>query len=126
MNPYRALPSVDRVLSHPLLAECGADASLLAALAREEIAAARATIAEGGDAPDAARCAAGVLARLAALSRPAPRPVINATGVIIHTNLGRAPLSAAARAAMEAAARGYSDLEFDLEQGMRGSRHTHV
>jgi L-seryl-tRNA(Ser) seleniumtransferase len=48
-------------------------------------------------------------------------PVINATGVIVHTNLGRAPLSAAARAAVQAAA-GYTDLEFDLDSGQRGKR----
>ena len=55
--------------------------------------------------------------------QPSLRPAINATGVIIHTNLGRAPLSDEALAAMTAAARGYSNLEFDLEAGERGSRH---
>jgi L-seryl-tRNA(Ser) seleniumtransferase len=54
------------------------------------------------------------------------RAVINATGVIIHTNLGRAPLAAAARKALIAAAEGYSNLEFDLDSGERGSRHAHV
>ena len=53
-------------------------------------------------------------------------PVINATGVIIHTNLGRAPLSDAARQAMEAVAAGYSNLEYDLEAGERGSRYRHA
>jgi L-seryl-tRNA(Ser) seleniumtransferase len=52
--------------------------------------------------------------------------VINATGVIIHTNLGRAPLAAPARAALTAAAEGYSNLELELERGERGSRHSHV
>jgi L-seryl-tRNA(Ser) seleniumtransferase len=52
--------------------------------------------------------------------------VINATGVIVHTNLGRAPLAAEARAAAAAAARGYSNLELDLASGARGSRHAHV
>jgi L-seryl-tRNA(Ser) seleniumtransferase len=54
------------------------------------------------------------------------RPVINATGVVIHTNLGRAPLSQAAGAAMTEIAAGYSNLEYDLEAGTRGSRHEHV
>jgi L-seryl-tRNA(Ser) seleniumtransferase len=64
--------------------------------------------------------------RLNTRLRPSLRPVINATGVIIHTNLGRAPLSAEARAAMEAVALGYSNLEYDLEAGQRGSRYAHA
>lgn len=58
--------------------------------------------------------------------QPAPRPVINATGVIVNTNLGRAPLSDAARAAIAAVASGYSALEYDLERGERGSRLTQI
>ncbi|HZC79961.1 MAG TPA: L-seryl-tRNA(Sec) selenium transferase, partial [Ktedonobacterales bacterium] len=58
--------------------------------------------------------------------RPALRRVINATGVIINTNLGRAPLSPRALATMHAVAEGYSNLEYDLERGERGSRHAHV
>jgi L-seryl-tRNA(Ser) seleniumtransferase len=57
---------------------------------------------------------------------PSLRPVINATGVILHTNLGRAPLAAAAREAVDRAAAGYSNLELDLDSGERGSRHDHV
>ena len=52
--------------------------------------------------------------------------MLNATGVIVHTNLGRAPLAAAAREAVAAAAEGYANLEWDLERGERGSRHDHV
>jgi L-seryl-tRNA(Ser) seleniumtransferase len=58
--------------------------------------------------------------------RGAPRRVLNCTGVIVHTNLGRAPLAAAAREAVARVATGYSDLELDLETGARGSRHAHV
>jgi L-seryl-tRNA(Ser) seleniumtransferase len=65
-------------------------------------------------------------AQLEALTRPSLRRVLNATGVIIHTNLGRAPLPQAARRALEAAAEGYSNLELDLDSGTRGSRHGHV
>jgi L-seryl-tRNA(Ser) seleniumtransferase len=54
------------------------------------------------------------------------RTVINATGVIIHTNLGRAPLSQSAREAVDAVGIGYSNLEYDLEAGQRGSRHVHA
>jgi L-seryl-tRNA(Ser) seleniumtransferase len=63
---------------------------------------------------------------LAQLVEPSFRRVINATGVILHTNLGRAPLSPAAREAVARAAEGYSNLELDLSTGERGSRHTHV
>src|SRR6185295_18331061 len=58
--------------------------------------------------------------------RPSLRPVLNATGVIVHTNLGRAPLADAARAAVAAAAAGYGNLELDLGTGERTSRHDHV
>jgi L-seryl-tRNA(Ser) seleniumtransferase len=64
--------------------------------------------------------------QLAALFAPTLRPVINGTGVIIHTNLGRAPLSDGALAAMQAVAGGYSNLEFDLAAGERGSRYDHT
>jgi L-seryl-tRNA(Ser) seleniumtransferase len=88
--------------------------------AREALRAGRedaAAVAEGE-----ALCAA-VLRHLEAWLAPRPRPLINATGVILHTNLGRAPVSAAAAEAMRAAAAGYSDLEYDLPTGRRGSRH---
>ncbi len=65
-------------------------------------------------------------ARLRAWTKPTLLPVINATGVILHTNLGRAPLSQAAIAAMSEAAANYSNLEFDLETGKRGSRLIHA
>jgi len=91
--------------------------------ARERILSRRGvTLPDGGHAAlvDAAR------GWLAADARPRLRRVINATGVIVHTNLGRAPLADAARAAVAAAAAGYSNLEYDLERGERGSRQAHV
>lgn len=63
---------------------------------------------------------------LAELERPSPQRVLNATGVIVHTNLGRAPLAPRAREAVARIAEGYSDLELDLESGTRGQRHAHV
>ena len=63
---------------------------------------------------------------LSAWTTPTLLPVINATGVILHTNLGRAPLSKATLAAMQAAAENYSTLEYDLEKGQRGSRLIHA
>ena len=67
-----------------------------------------------------------IQAHLAAADLPSLRPVINATGVIVHTNLGRAPLSEAALAAVQAVAAGYSNLEYELAAGARGSRHDHA
>ncbi|MHB0950050.1 MAG: L-seryl-tRNA(Sec) selenium transferase [Gemmatimonadaceae bacterium] len=66
-----------------------------------------------------------VQARLEAEERSSLRPVINATGVVLHTNLGRAPLADAAVAAIERVARGSTTLEYDLDAGTRGSRHGH-
>ncbi len=65
-------------------------------------------------------------ARLGQWTRPSLQPVINASGVILHTNLGRAPLSKATLAAMSQVSAGYSNLEFDLASGKRGSRLVHV
>jgi L-seryl-tRNA(Ser) seleniumtransferase len=73
-----------------------------------------------------ARDDADLVERAAARLRPSLRRVVNATGVIVHTNLGRAPLSDEARIAVLRAATGYSNLELDLGEGRRGSRHEHV
>ena len=101
----RELPSVDR---------------LATAVARAELADRRAALLAGAD--DEVDLVARARARL----RPSLRPVLNATGVIVHTNLGRAPLAGAARAAVAAAAAGYGNLELDLATGERTSRHDHV
>jgi L-seryl-tRNA(Ser) seleniumtransferase len=85
---------------------------------RDAIASGRATSAAGVD--DDAR------ALLERASRTRLRPVLNATGVIVHTNLGRAPLADAAIEAVREVARGYSNLEYDLDEGARGSRQAHV
>jgi L-seryl-tRNA(Ser) seleniumtransferase len=75
---------------------------------------------------DAAATMETLLERARQHLEPSLRRVINASGVIVHTNLGRAPLPPAARDAVAAAARGYSNLELDLDSGERGSRHAHV
>ncbi len=127
-NPYRALPSVDRLLAHRrirALAE-GAPSSVLAQFARQTLEIARAAIAEGRPAPGQEQLVENVIGLAEAVLQPSLRPVINATGVIIHTNLGRAPLSQDAVAAMASVSRGFSNLEFDLDAGQRGSRHVHL
>jgi L-seryl-tRNA(Ser) seleniumtransferase len=120
----RRLPAVDKLLARPEAAALiDAHGRLLTTDAiRAAIDQARSAIRNGGVAPDEP----GLIDRAASLlrewTRPRPRSVVNATGVIIHTNLGRAPLSTAALAAMQAAAAGYSDLEYDLASGERGQR----
>lgn len=127
-NPYRTLPSVDRLLAHPALQALVSryPDGLVAGLVREALASAREAIAAGAAAPSPDEIIGLVLRRAQASLEPTLRPLINATGVIIHTNLGRAPLSDEAMAAMAVVSRGYSNLEFDLEAGQRGSRYVHL
>lgn len=123
----RALPAVDRLLNDAdhLIAEYGRDAVLSAA--RESLDHARQRILKGDDVPVAVDALLLAMQNhLADAFQPTLRPVINATGVIVHTNLGRAPLSEAARQAVEAIAAGYSTLEYDPDTGTRGSRLIHA
>jgi len=123
---YRSLPSVDRLLGDPrvvaLAAQHGHDA--VVELARTVLDDYRAAIERTSTLPEVAVVDA-VVARAAGL-RTSLRRVVNATGVIIHTNLGRAPLSREALEAMERVGAGYSNLEFDVEEGERGSRFAHL
>ena len=125
---YRQLPSVDRLLQVEPLAEllrCTARPVVVDA-ARRALQAARAAIAAGAVAPSPEELAAEAAQTVRGLARLPLRSVVNATGVIIHTNLGRAPLSDDAVMAMSCVCRLYSNLEFDLETGERGSRHAHL
>lgn len=132
MSLLRSLPSVDRLVQAlkpgPDLADVPHE--VLVQAARDELAAARTALRNGSAATSPemllATLVSGVRRRLAELRRPGLRPVINASGVIIQTNLGRAPLSPAALAAMQAVATGYSNLEYDLPAGKRGSRNSHL
>ena len=124
----REIPSVDRLLHHPLGESLQSQYGR--ALTTEAIRAALDTLRQdlrrGGAEPSAERALELARANLEQWTAPTLRPVINATGVIIHTNLGRAPLSQAALEAMQAVAEGYSTLEYDLERGRRGKRHQHA
>ena len=128
MTQLRRIPSVERVVASDFLAhEVKANGrELIVSLVRRQLEQARAQVLNGADAPTVVDVAEAVRETVAVLNRPAPRPVINATGVVIHTNLGRAPLSRAATEAATLAAQGYSNLEFDLDNGRRGSRQAHL
>jgi L-seryl-tRNA(Ser) seleniumtransferase len=142
MPDYRVIPSIERLRQRPALRELEASyghEAVVEAL-REEVDALRRQLeraAEAGD--DDARAAAGLddaaaiaaaidlraAVRLRHRFAPSLRPVVNATGVVIHTNLGRAPLAAAALARIAEVAGGYSNLEYDLDRGERGARDGH-
>ena len=118
----RRLPSVERLAAR--LPE--APHHLAVAAARQAIEAARQAVLDGGPPPSEDELASAAVERLARLMQPSLRRVINATGVALHTNLGRAPLAPAAVARVSEVAAGYSNLEYDLESGKRGSRGAHV
>ncbi len=118
-HALRTLPAV-----HELAAALQASHPLAVAAARAAIEERRGAVLAG------ARANGDLVPRarelLAEMERPSLRRVINATGVILHTNLGRAPLAPSAREAVARVAGGYSNLELDLQSGDRGSRHAHV
>lgn len=124
----RALPGVDALLHSPaaeaMIVVHGREPTVDAL--RLALAEARAVVQKGGSAPDEDALLMRAATLVAQALQPTLRPVINATGVILHTNLGRAPLSADVVAAMRRVAEGYSNLEYDLDAGHRGSRYVHA
>lgn len=131
----RRIPPVDELLATPQIRDLLAAHPRWAVLeaVREVLADRRQRLLRGEVSPDAAErllnpaiLAAAVAEVTAEKAGPSLAPVLNATGVVLHTNLGRAPLAPAALQALEAAARGYCNLEFDLGAGKRGSRQAHV
>ena len=121
---FRSLPAV-----HALAASLPPDLPAVwrVEAAKTAIARARARIADGESPEPVLSDVAHDAGRLAErYAHPSLRPVINATGVVLHTNLGRAPLAEAVAAEVAAVAAGYSTLEYDAEHGARGSRHVHV
>ncbi len=113
----RRLPSVEQ-----LARRAGGPHHLAVAAARAELERARAAVRAGGPVPGPEELVAATAARAEGLATPRLRRVINATGVVLHTNLGRAPLAPVAVEHLAAVAAGYSNLEYDLERGERGSR----
>ena len=125
---YRSIPSVEKLLSDSRVEELIGVYSRepLVYLVRRSLEQVRQEIAEGKSSPSFDEMVDSIASQAASLWRPKPIPLINATGVVLHTNLGRSPLSDEAVEAMLQAARGYTNLELDLGNGARGSRQSHV
>ncbi|HXD08551.1 MAG TPA: L-seryl-tRNA(Sec) selenium transferase, partial [Anaerolineales bacterium] len=128
MNELRNLPSVEQLLTNAthLVESFGRPLTLDALRSTLDATRARFKLQPETALPSIEIILAESESRLHAWTKPTLLPVINATGVILHTNLGRAPLSQATIAAMNEAAANYSNLEFDLETGKRGSRLIHA
>jgi L-seryl-tRNA(Ser) seleniumtransferase len=125
----RALPKTDEILARPeIVAELErAPRPLVVDAVRDAIESVRERILGGGGVePSHDAIARDAVARAELAARPSLRPVINATGIIVHTNLGRSVLSQPAAEAVREVATAYSTLEYDIESGERGSRHVHV
>ena len=125
---FRRLPSVDRLMSEDSIRSLqnSYPRDFVVDLVRERLERDRTSIALGNPPSSTDEIVASVCTQARELTSPSPRPVINASGVVLHTNIGRAPLSADAIAAMDQASRGYCDLEFELDTGRRGSRNSRV
>ena len=124
----RDIPSVDQILKHPRTEQLlGAYGHAWAVSAiREVLDELRQSLPNLAEIPSDAELVNSLESILQKQSQPSLRPVINATGVLLHTNLGRAPLSQAALTAIENVASGYSTLEYDLTKGKRGKRDIHA
>ncbi len=130
-NPLRDLPPVNEILEAALQQpDCAKQPrALVVEAVRAELAVLRDRLRDGSPGngvPDVAAVAERVVARVASQAAGQLRPVINATGVLLHTNLGRAPMAEEAADAAREAARGYLSLEFDLKTGKRSSRQAAV
>jgi L-seryl-tRNA(Ser) seleniumtransferase len=127
-NKLRQLPGVDKILGEAAIRDLSSvfPHHIIVSLVRESLDCYRTLISKGKDPPTLSEIISNIEHQTRALARPSLRPLINATGVVLHTNLGRAPLSEAAVQSVELASRGYNNLEFDLACGERGSRHAHL
>ncbi len=129
---FQKIPAVDRLLAFPGISAAVSEhpRALVLVAIHEILNGLRRDIAEGRLQDETVlevdRVAPMVIERLQALNRPSLRPVINATGVIVHTNLGRSILPEQVLARLRTIGGGYSNLEYRLDEGRRGSRYAHV
>ena len=124
-DPRRSLPAVERVIAALDPIPNGLPHALVVDCARAAVASARVRV-ESGEATSLDEVLDDTRDRIDRVRATRLRPVVNATGVIVHTNLGRAPIAGGALAAAAEVASGYSNLEYRLESGSRGSRHDHA
>lgn len=128
MSDLRNLPSVEQLLKTDTVEEWTSDYGrpLTLQAIRQTLDEVRSSYKAGTPVPDHEALLARVQRHVEDWTQPTLRAVINASGVILHTNLGRAPLSQAALDAVQSTARSYSNLEYDLDEGQRGSRTVHA
>jgi L-seryl-tRNA(Ser) seleniumtransferase len=130
---FRKIPAVDRLLSSPSIIEASSEypRNLLLKATHDVLDQIREQIKTGDVLEDPSllsleHVSQKVLARVERLNRPSLKPVINATGIVVHTNLGRSILAERVLEKFRSIAGGYSNLEYDLDRGERGSRYIHV
>ncbi|MDD5093762.1 MAG: L-seryl-tRNA(Sec) selenium transferase [Dehalococcoidia bacterium] len=125
---FRNLPSVDKLLVEKRIARLVGEYShdTVTNVVRRYLEELRESMSQSNPCPTFDQIAITAESRIQSLGTVGPKAVINATGVILHTNLGRSPLSPEAIIAMKSASEGFNNLEIDLESGKRGSRHVHV
>lgn len=124
MNKLKQLPSVDKLLQQAGAIAPPVSRDVLVNVIREVVEISRENALKGGAIPTEAELLQAIAKKARSLTRPAIQRVINATGVILHTNLGRAPIASEALDATRAAGEDYSNLEYNLESGKRGQRLT--
>jgi L-seryl-tRNA(Ser) seleniumtransferase len=127
-SELRRLPSVDKIISDERIGQLQVHYphDLIVNLVRQCLEDARLSITHGNPSPSQDKIVDSILSRIQALGQLSLCRVVNAGGVILHTNLGRAPLSKETITAMDMVATGYCNLEFDLDSGARGSRDLHI
>ena len=127
-SAYRSIPKVDTVLNEPAIRELLYAPEIIKRLIRDRLDAIREAIGQGklAKSPGSSQVADDMAGQIRAVMESGLKTVINAAGVVVHTNLGRAPLAEAAIDAVVEAIRTYSDLEYKLPEGERGSRQDHI